>query len=207
MTRLCNLERVLAMSPISTQGRAFGRLAIATVALAIVIAGCGSSSTTGDYGGSHPDYGIALRTAPKPLAGLYAQPSKLLGGGLDAYDSRIASLHGYPAVVNTWASWCGPCREEFPIFQKVSASQGKRVAFLGVDSQDASDAARQFLGEYPVPYPSYEDPDQKIAASYQATLGLPATAFYDSSGKVAYLKQGPYTSEDDLLADVKRYAH
>jgi cytochrome c biogenesis protein CcmG/thiol:disulfide interchange protein DsbE len=177
----------------------------AAVVLAFVAAGCGSSTTTGDYGGGHPDYN-ALKSAPKPLAKLYAQGDKLLGGGIDAFNSELESLRGNPVVVNAWASWCGPCREEFPHFQQASAKNGKRVAFLGVDSQDSGDAARQFLGEFPVPYPSFEDPDKKITASLRATNGLPATAFYDSSGNVAYLKQGPYTSEADLQADIERYA-
>jgi cytochrome c biogenesis protein CcmG/thiol:disulfide interchange protein DsbE len=195
------------MSPrISPQGRAGRLLVLAAAALIGALAtGCGSSTSGGDYGGDHPSY-AALQDAPKPLAQLYAQGDDLLGGGLEAFDSRLASLHGYPAVVNAWASWCGPCRQEFPHFQQAAASQGDRVAFLGVDSQDSTDAAKQFLGEFPVPYPSYEDPDRKITTSLHANFGLPSTVFYDSSGNVAYTKQGPYSSEEDLLADIKRYA-
>ena len=75
-------------------------------------------------------------------------------------------MKGYPVVVNQWASWCGPCRAEFPWFQNASAKYGKKVAFLGVDSQDSDDAAKTFLGEYPVPYPSYTDPDKEIAEGF-----------------------------------------
>ena len=164
------------------------------------------STSGGDYGGKHPDYAKALAGSPAPLAALHAQSDRLLAGGTDAFEQRIAALKGYPVVVNMWASWCGPCRFEFPTLQKLSARYGKRVAFLGVDSQDSDDAATTFLEEAPVPYPSYTDPDKKIAAALHATLGLPDTAFYDRAGKLVYLKQGPYTNPSDLQADVQRYA-
>ncbi len=101
------------------------------------------------------------------------------------------TLRGFPVVVNVWASWCGPCRFEFPTLQKLSARYGKRVAFLGVNSQDSDDAARTFLAEAPVPYPSYTDPDKEIARSIGADLGLPDTAFYDRNGKLLLPQTGP----------------
>jgi thiol-disulfide isomerase/thioredoxin len=173
--------------------------------LALVATGCGSSAG-GDYGGKHPDYATALAGSPAPLAALHSQADKLLPGGTGAYEKRIASLKGYPVVANVWASWCGPCRFEFPVLQKLSARYGKRVAFLGVNSQDSDDAAATFLEEAPVPYPSYTDPDKKIADSLDATLGLPDTAFYDGTGKLVYLKQGPYAHDSELEEDVQRYA-
>lgn len=171
---------------------------------ALGFGGCGASE--GGDGSGHPDYARALAGAPPPLAALHAQGNELLGGGVEAYERRIAALRGYPVVVNVWASWCGPCRFEFPAFQRLAAEYGKRVAFLGIDSQDSADAARTFLRDRPVPYPSYSDPDEEIAARVGATLGLPATAFYDRRGDLAYLKQGPYTGHSQLRADLKRYA-
>jgi cytochrome c biogenesis protein CcmG/thiol:disulfide interchange protein DsbE len=172
---------------------------------ALVAAGCGSS-TSGDYGGRHPDYAKAWAGAPAPLAGIHDQANRLLNGGVGAYEKRIAALGDYPVVVNVWASWCGPCRFEFPVFQRLAASYGRRVAFLGVDNQDSGGAARNFLAEAPVPYPSYTDPHQQIAESIGADLGLPDTAFYDRRGKLVYLKQGPYANAAALRADVERYA-
>jgi cytochrome c biogenesis protein CcmG/thiol:disulfide interchange protein DsbE len=148
----------------------------------------------------------ALAGAPAPLARLYEQPNRILEGGVEAFERRLAELRGYPVVVNKWASWCGPCRAEFPLFQRLSARLGKRVAFFGVDAQDSEDAAKTFLREYPVPYPSYSDPDQKVAELFGATLGFPSTAFYDSSGDLAYTKQGGYAKLADLEADIRRYA-
>lgn len=179
--------------------------AILALAAALAVAGCGASQG-GDYGGRHPDYAKALAGSPAPLAALHRQANRLLSGGAGAYEKRLATLRGFPVVVNVWASWCGPCRFEFPVFQRVAARYGRRVAFLGIDSQDANDAARTFLREDPVPYPSYGDPKRAIAESVGAKLGLPDTAFYDRSGRLVYLKQGPYSEAAALRADIERYA-
>jgi cytochrome c biogenesis protein CcmG, thiol:disulfide interchange protein DsbE len=173
--------------------------------IALAIAGCGSSSG-GDYGGEHPDYTQALAGSPAPLAVLHRQANRLLSGGRDAYEGRIAALRGYPAVVNVWASWCGPCRLEFTHFQRAAADYGKRVAFLGIDSEDSDDAAGTFLAEAPVPYPSYTDPDKEVAESVGATLGFPDTAFYNRRGELVHLKQGPYDDLAELRADIERFA-
>jgi len=171
--------------------------------MALSGAGCG---TQNDPSGGHPDYDEALAGAPPRLAALHAQSNRLLPGGVDAYEGRIASLRGFPVVVNVWASWCGPCRFEFPAFQRLSARYGKRVAFLGIDTEDSDDAARTFLEGAPVPYPSYTDHDKEIADSIGADLGLPDTAFYDRRGELVHLKQGPYEDRAELRADIERYA-
>jgi thiol-disulfide isomerase/thioredoxin len=179
-----------------------GLLALALAALAA--SGCGSSG--GDYDGSHPDYATALAGAPAPLAALHRQANQLLPGGTDAYEKRIAALKGYPVVANVWASWCGPCRFEFPTLQKLAARYGKRVAFLGVNSQDSDEAAARFLAQAPVPYPSYTDPDKGLIEALGGVGGLPDTAFYDRDGKLLFLKQGAYADQSELEADVRRYA-
>jgi cytochrome c biogenesis protein CcmG, thiol:disulfide interchange protein DsbE len=174
------------------------------LALAALCGGCGAESG-GEGNGEHPNYAKALAGAPAPLAALHRQANELLPGGLEAYEQRIAALKGYPVVVNVWASWCGPCLFEFPTLQKLSAAYGKRVAFLGVDSQDSTDEAMEFLGEEPVPYPSYSDPDEEIANEIGG-LGLPVTAFYDRDGEFVFLQQKPYAEHSELRADIERYA-
>jgi thiol-disulfide isomerase/thioredoxin len=179
-------------------------LALAAIA-ALVCTGCGASSG-GDYGGQHPDYAKALAGSPPPLAALYKQADQLLPGGSEAFDERIAALHGYPSVVNFWASWCGPCRFEFPLMQKDSAAYGKRVAFLGVNSQDSDAGAETFLEEAPVPYPSYTDGDRGIAEAVGVGRGLPATVFYDRRGEICFLNKGVYSKQAELAADIQRFA-
>jgi cytochrome c biogenesis protein CcmG, thiol:disulfide interchange protein DsbE len=178
---------------------------LATAVVALGLSACGSSgggtSTT-----KAPDYNKALAGAPKPLAKLYAHGDRLVSGGTSAFGSRLEALHGHPVVVNVWASWCDPCRQEFPYLQRLSAKYGKRVAFVGVDANDNDAAARTFLGEFPLPYPSYTDPNKDIAQSLGPTIGLPDTAYYDANGKQVFYKQGQYASEGDFAADIKRYA-
>ena len=125
---------------------------------------------------------------------------------LIALMARLRSLRGYPVVANVWASWCEPCRKEFPVLQKLAARYGTRVAFLGIYSQDSDDAASTFLEESPVPYPSYTDPDGKVAESLGAYHGIPDTAFYDRAGRIAHLKLGPYSDPAELEEDLVRYA-
>jgi cytochrome c biogenesis protein CcmG, thiol:disulfide interchange protein DsbE len=170
--------------------------------MVLAIAGCGSS----EGNGSRPDYAKALAGAPPRLAALHKQANELLPGELEGYEKRVASLRGYPVVANVWASWCGPCRLEVPYFQQAGVEYGKRVAFLGIDRQDSDEFALKFLREDPVPYPSYRDPDEAIAESIGAGLGMPDTAFYDKAGELVYLKQGPYTELAQLQADIERYA-
>jgi thiol-disulfide isomerase/thioredoxin len=167
-----------------------------------LLAGCGSDDPE-----STPAKAAQLKGAPAPIAALHEQAGELLDGGPDAFKARLGELKGYPVVVNKWASWCPPCRAEFPFFQKQSARLAKKVAFIGVDSNDNDDDAREFLEEYPVPYPSYKDPSLKVAEVFKGQIAFPTTAFYDSKGELAYVKQGGYRNEADLVDDIERYAH
>jgi thiol-disulfide isomerase/thioredoxin len=169
--------------------------------LGLLICGCGSEGSAS----APPDYAKALRGSPAPLAALHAEGGELLDGGSEAFEGRLAELRGYPVVVNVWGSWCGPCRFEFPALQRASARYGKRVAFVGIDSQDNDDAAARFLEENPVPYPSYRDPDKDLADDVGA-FALPATAYYDRDGELAFIKQGAYKDDEALRADIERCA-
>jgi cytochrome c biogenesis protein CcmG/thiol:disulfide interchange protein DsbE len=147
-----------------------------------------------------------LGTAPAPLAALYAKPSKLIPATKSSYSAQLAALRGHPVVVNKWASWCAPCRGEFPVLQSTSARYGKQVAFLGLDSQDNDADASKFLARFPVPYPSLVDRNSRIAQDLGIAKFFPTTVFYDASGKQQYVHDGPYTSDDGFAADIKRYA-
>jgi hypothetical protein len=86
----------------------------------------------------------------------------------------------------------------------VSARLGRRVAFVGLDVQDAADEAAKFLSTHPVTYPSYQDLDRSIFIHY-GLIGTPSTIFYDAQGRKTFLHSGPYTRDADLLANIKRY--
>jgi cytochrome c biogenesis protein CcmG, thiol:disulfide interchange protein DsbE len=184
---------------------------LAALALVVVLVVGLNQAGGGDSGASsRKPFDIAkakreLAGAPAPLAALHAQSAQLLGGGRPAFRRRLAKLEGYPVVVNKWASWCAPCRTEFPIFQSESVAKGKRVAFLGLNAGDSRDPARRFLRASPLPFPSYVDPDEKIAKSIQAPANYPITVFFDARGREVYTHQGGYRKQADLAADLKRY--
>lgn len=146
-----------------------------------------------------------LAGAPAPIASLHARANEILPGSKKTLDAELAKLAGHPAVVNVWASWCGPCNEEAPIIQRVALNRGREVAFLGVNLRDSRDGAEDFLDRFPVTFPSVEDPDGDIYNAYRL-LGQPATAFYDAKGKRTYIHQGPYDSVEAFDADIRRYA-
>jgi thiol-disulfide isomerase/thioredoxin len=146
-----------------------------------------------------------LAGAPAALAALHARANDILPGSKERLARELATVEGYPAVVNVWASWCAPCIEEAPIIQRVSLDRAKEVAFLGVNLRDSRSGAARFLKRYPVTFPSVEDPDGDIYNDLRL-LGQPATAFYDARGERTFVHQGPYESAAAFDADVRRYA-
>jgi cytochrome c biogenesis protein CcmG, thiol:disulfide interchange protein DsbE len=189
--------------------RALVLLAAVALVAVLVIGLTQASRNSGSQGTpARFDLGQAKRrlaTAPAPLRGVYAQANQLLGGGRHAFDRRLAQLKGHPVVVNKWASWCVPCRAEFPMFESVATQRGTKVAFLGVNGTDKRPAATKFLRQRPLPYPSYEDPKEAIARSISAPANYPITVFLDRRGKTAFIHPGSYRSEADLRADIDRY--
>jgi cytochrome c biogenesis protein CcmG, thiol:disulfide interchange protein DsbE len=185
------------------------RLAPIVLVLTVTLIACGS----GEYAGN-PDSRLTpeqaaepLADAPPQLAAIRDQANQLLDGGTEAFDQRLEELRGFPVVVNKWASWCGPCRFEFPVLQQLAAERGGEIAFLGVDSNDSEDAAATFLEELPLPYPSYSDPGLEIAQDLGGPpQAFPTTSFYDRTGKLVFTHPGPYSDKGDLVADLNRYA-
>jgi thiol-disulfide isomerase/thioredoxin len=155
------------------------RLAPLLVLLAVA-AGCGSDDS------------------PPPSA-------TFLPGGREAFETRVENA-GKPVVVNKWASWCGPCRLEFPFFREQAEKRRGDVVFIGVNSNDNRGDAEQFLEEEPVPFKHFEDPKLEIAAAFNAVQAFPATAFYGSDGKLEFVHQGGYSDERALQKDIERYA-
>jgi cytochrome c biogenesis protein CcmG, thiol:disulfide interchange protein DsbE len=160
------------------------RSAAVAMLCALGLAACGSS----EEGGGSP------RVPP------------FLEGGVAAFRAELKKLEGRPVVVNKWASWCGPCRAEFPHFRSQALKRRGEVTFLGVNSNDHDGSAREFLAENPVPFRSFTDPDSEIAAEMNAAQAFPATAFYGPSGRLEYVKQGEYSTEAKLAGDIERYA-
>jgi cytochrome c biogenesis protein CcmG, thiol:disulfide interchange protein DsbE len=170
----------------------------------VALLGCGA--TPHNAAPSRATEAAAFKGSPPTLAALHAEANRLLSGGPAAFRARLASLRGYPVVINKWASWCGPCQTEFPSFQRASVSFGKRVAFMGLDGKDHNQAASAFLRRFPVSYPSYTDPQESIARTLQAATYYPQTIYIDAHGKIVFDHAGPYLSASALATDIRRYA-
>jgi cytochrome oxidase Cu insertion factor (SCO1/SenC/PrrC family)/thiol-disulfide isomerase/thioredoxin len=131
------------------------------------------------------------------------------GGALHSGTDLSAALEaarGGPAVVNVWASWCPPCREEVPLFAAAARRFGDRIAFLGADLEDDEGAARGFLRRAGVDYPSYPADDGEVGELLGPVQGTPLTFYLDSAGKVVDEHIGAYRSAAELDADVIRHA-
>jgi cytochrome c biogenesis protein CcmG/thiol:disulfide interchange protein DsbE len=182
--------------------------AVAVVAVVVIGLSQTKSESTAPKPGTF-DVAAAKRSlagAPAPLAALHDRANELIPADKQVYAREIKGLAGHPIVVNKWASWCGPCRGEFPILQAASVKYGKRVAFLGLDTTDSDADASKFLRHFPATYPSLVDRNAHIAQSLGIGRTFPTTIYYDARGKVQYIHQGLYTSDARFAADIERYA-
>jgi len=145
-----------------------------------------------------------LRGSPGALAALHSQAGQLLGSA-GPLSARLKSLRGYPVVLNAWAAWCPPCRSEFSLFASAAAKYGRRVGFLGIDTNDTSSDARAFLAKHPISYPSYQLNSTQLApvANLQ---GMPTTIYISPAGKVRNVHTGQYDTATTLQNDIERYA-
>lgn len=125
-----------------------------------------------------------------------------LGSGPDV---ALGQLKG-PAVLNLWAQWCPPCREEAPHFQALHEQAGDQLLVLGIDYDDPRpDLALALAADLGLRYPQVVDADKKLLAPFGMFVGLPATVFVDADGRIAHVVHRPYRSEQQLRQDVRTY--
>ena len=130
----------------------------------------------------------AVAKGKRPAAPVSALPwlQKTGNGSLADYKGKVV-------VLNVWASWCDPCREEVPLLQKThEAIEAKGGVVLGLDTQDASNNAIDFLAEHKATFPSLRDKDRSYGREFGVT-GYPETFLIDRQGRIAALQRMPVT--------------
>lgn len=130
----------------------------------------------------------ATRPGPSRPAPAFSL-DEVRGGG------TVALPAGRPAVVNFFASWCAPCREELPLLERAHRRVGGTVAFLGVDVADSRSAATDLLRRTGARFPAGYDPGRRVADRY-GVRGLPTTVFVDAAGRLAGVVKGRLTAAE-----------
>ena len=123
---------------------------------------------------------------------------------LDGNPVRLADLRGRPVILNFWASWCGPCVEEFPLLRKAAeAHADEGLAIVGIVFRDRSEAARAFMMRNGGTWPAAMDPGDRVAVAY-GILGPPETYFIARDGTIAARQFGPVDADalDAQLATI-----
>lgn len=123
---------------------------------------------------------------------------------LDGRTIKLSALRGQPVIVNFWATWCGPCKEEVPLLVKAyTAHQADGLRVLAVDTLAFDDLqdVKKFVADYQMNFDILLDADDDVGTTWN-TLGLPSTYFIDTSGKVVALRIGQM-SEQELQTSLK----
>ncbi|HEY8820303.1 MAG TPA: TlpA disulfide reductase family protein [Dehalococcoidia bacterium] len=138
-----------------------------------------------------------LASVPAPKIGALAPDFTL--PGLDGTPVRLSDLRGKTVLINFWATWCGPCRKEFPELVKLVQQQGDRgLVVLAVDVSESRDDVARFAQEFGATFPIVLDSDSSVVQSYRL-IGLPTSLFVDRDGILRAQQLGPL-SEASLTA-------
>ena len=121
----------------------------------------------------------------------------------EANEIKLSDLRGKVVVINFWASWCKPCEQEAAELQQawLEYEPTGEVVFLGVDYVDTETDARVYLKKFGITYPNGSDLGTKIS-QYFRIKGVPETYFVDKNGVLQYVQVGPFTSLDQIRAQI-----
>ena len=173
-------------------------LLLALIALAAVLSGCAPTADIGGAGAVRVDLDTPSLRALKAEAGVEPCPETTaepapeetglpavtldcLGGGTPV---DLAELRG-PLVITFWASWCGPCRRELPIYQRFAKKYAGKVGVIGIDTNDVHpDAALELIRDSKATFPLLADPNTKVAEAGLRVVYLPTIAFLDADGNL-----------------------
>lgn len=116
-------------------------------------------------------------------------------------EGSLADYRGKWVLMNIWASWCEPCREESPALEEFAVATRGKVRLLGIDTRDLSGDALRFMREFGISYPQLRDPDGAYADRLR-TSGVPETFLIDPEGRLADRYKGPFRD----LASIRKFA-
>ncbi len=107
----------------------------------------------------------------------------------------LSDFKGKPVIINFWASWCAPCKEEIPFLQKTwTEYKDKGIIFIGIDVLDDTAAANKFVETFNIDYINLSDNKAKVTNQF-GVIALPATFFIDSNGNISKQNYGPFLGE------------
>ncbi len=139
---------------------------------------------------------LLARPATTSSAAVGAPAPAFVLADLNGSPLRLADLRGRPVIVNFWASWCGPCVDEFPILVKAAAAhRAEGLAVIGIVFRDRSEAAREFMARLGAEWPTAVDPGETVANQF-GIIGPPDTFFIDRGGIVVGRQIGQLSASD-----------
>lgn len=163
--------------------------ALLLIGVGLLTAGCGNGED-GEGGADAAER--ALEPRPAPAYGAVT---------LQGDSITLADLRGEVVLLNVWATWCTPCRQEIPELQALHeehADEGLRVVGVTVDSRAAESQVHQFIDDSGMTYDVWKDPDQTAVSTFEA-IGVPLTVLIDRDGRMVWRHLGAFQRGDPEL--------
>jgi thiol-disulfide isomerase/thioredoxin len=169
---------------------------VALAVASLLLAGCSQNTT------ALPNDGVLV-----DCSSIQSVESSKQAVNLDCLDEGsvidLSSVKG-PVLVNVWGSWCGPCRDEMPIFVDFYSKHSESVGLIGISVEEADiQNARDFVQAYGMTWPNLYDADGATRATLG--MGVPITLFIDENGEIVYRKIGVVTTIDELENETRKY--
>ncbi|MGI8625685.1 MAG: TlpA family protein disulfide reductase [Geodermatophilaceae bacterium] len=189
-----------------------GVVALTLVTSVLWLSGCTPAAEDPDRGGSTgaaqelPDLTDCPDPTGQPATGEQTLPElslPCLDG--DGGELTLGEAPGLALVVNLWATWCKPCRDELPLFSRLyAASDREELLVAGVVTRDGPGMAAEFVVDLDIEFPNGLDENGDLYVD-QGLRGLPGTFFVDADGAIVHAELAPITSYEDLVALVQQH--